>query len=140
MNSPFIVQDYDRLEGSHILQTFSHVPQRNKFTSKKGTIVGCYLHLLDHLFLHCLWLVLIFCRIVLTYIMCIRIMESTCLLKFLCEMKCYKLGNMVIFLLTIISVPFVFATPFSFMLCRISFKHNRRRGRLFIKKGRMMRT
>ena len=46
---------------------------------RKGSIVGYYLCLLDHLFLHCLWLVLIFCRIVLTYIVCIRIMESLCL-------------------------------------------------------------
>ena len=30
--------------------------------------------------------------------------------------------------------------PILLGLCRISFKHNRRRGRLFIKKGRMMRT
>ena len=133
MNFPFVVQDYDRLEGSHInTNIFFHVPQRNKFTSKKGSIVGGYLCLLDHLSLHCLWLVLIFCRIVLTYIVCIRIMEFTCLLKFL--------RNMVTFLLTLISVSFVFATPFSFMLCRISFKHNRRRGWLFVKKGRMMRT
>ena len=131
MNSSFVVQDYDHLEGSHNNTNIFSCSSK-KQVSKKGTIVGCYLCLLDYLFLHCLWLVLIFCRIVLTYIVCIRIIEFTCLLKFL--------GNMVTFLLTLILVLFVFATPFSFMLCRISFKHNRRRGQLFIKKGRMMRT
>ena len=136
MNSPFVVQDYDPLEGSNNNTNIFSCSSKKQVHFQEGK--HCWL--LDHLFLHCLWLVLIFCRIVLTYIMCIWIMESTCLLKFLCEMTCQKLENMVTFLLTIISVPFVFATSFSFMLCRISFKHNRRRGRLFVKKGRMMRT
>jgi hypothetical protein len=35
---------------------------------------------------------------------------------------------------------FGFRNPFVLVLCRIGSKYNRRRGRLFIKKGRMMRT
>jgi hypothetical protein len=35
---------------------------------------------------------------------------------------------------------FVFETPFCLVLCRIGSKYNRRQGRLFVKKGRMMRT
>jgi hypothetical protein len=46
---------------------------------------------------------------------------------------------MVIFLLPIVLICFIFATPFSFVLCRLSFKYNRRRARLFFKRGRMMR-
>jgi hypothetical protein len=48
--------------------------------------------------------------------------------------------NMLTFLLTIILISFVFETPFSLVLCRIGSKYNRRRGRLFVKKGRMIRT
>jgi len=66
--------------------------------------------------------------------------EPTCLLQFLCLMTHQKIGNMVTSLPMVISVPFGFAIPFSFVLCRISLAHNRRRGRLFVKKGRMMRT
>jgi hypothetical protein len=33
-----------------------------------------------------------------------------------------------------------FETPFSIVLCGIGSKYNRRRGRLLVKKGRMMRT
>ena len=49
------------------------------------------------------------------------------------------IGHMVMFHLGV-SVSIILATSFVFVLCRITFKYTRRRGRLFIKKGRMMRT
>jgi hypothetical protein len=62
------------------------------------------------------------------------------MLPILWDMTWYTIGNMVIFLLINILICFIFATPFSFVLCRLSFKYNRSRGRLFFKRGRMMKT
>jgi hypothetical protein len=55
-----------------------------------------------------------------------------------CKMTQQQVGNKVPSLLTIILVCFVFATLF--LLVMRGFEHNRRRGWLFIKKGRMVRT
>jgi uncharacterized membrane protein len=61
-------------------------------------------------------------------------------LNFLSNMTYSLIGNMVTFLVTTILIFFVFETPFSLVLCRIGSKYNRRRGWLFAKKGRVMRT
>ena len=93
------------------------------------------IYIYNHLFLLCLLLVLIFCRMALSNIVCLPIKELTCLLKFLCAVIHFTVGNMVTFLLIIILGPFIFTTPLFFVLCRIGFKHNRYRGRLFVNKG-----
>jgi uncharacterized membrane protein len=136
LNSPFVVQDCDRLEGNHRTTTFPCSSRSfERLISKKGSIISSC-----HLFLHCRFLVLIFCTIVLPNILCRPLTMLTCSLNFLCKMHYSPIGNMVTFLLTIILISFVFETPFSLVLCRIGSKYNRRRGRLFVKKGRMMRT
>ena len=86
MNSPFVVQDYDRLEGSHNNTNIFSCSSKKQVHFQEGD--HCWLLPMSSRpsILHCLWLVLIFYRIALTYIVCIWIMESTCLLKFLCEM------------------------------------------------------
>ena len=139
MNSPFVVQDYDRLEGSHNNTNIFSCSLKKQVHFQEGE--------------HC-WLLPMSAR---PSIPALSLVSSNLLqdsidihrvhsdhgvymlAKIFMRDDMLEIWNMVMFLLTIILVFFVLATPFSFMLCRISFKYNRRRGRLFVKKGRMMR-
>ena len=127
LNSPFVMQTCKTIEGynrnNFVMPCSSNFYLKtHMLNSKKGSI--------------CRLLVLIFCRIVLTQIVCIPANETTYML----EMTCCNSGHVVIFFLTTLSIPILLETSFVFMLCRISFMCNQRRGWLFVKKGRMRRT
>lgn len=81
----------------------------------------------------------------LTYIVCFPIKKFACLLIFFIQKDTLKkthltIGNKVRYLFTIIPVAFVIATSFLFVSCKTNLEHNRHQKRLFVKKGRIMRT
>jgi hypothetical protein len=128
LNSPFAVQDCDRLEGNHHTTTFpcsSRSFVLNKTVDfQEGEHIGSC-----HLFLHRRFLVLIFCTIVLPNILCRPLTMLTCSLNFLGKMTYSPIGNMVTFLLTLILIFFVSETPFSLVLCRNLARKTRRSSR-----------
>jgi hypothetical protein len=139
LNAPFVVQDCDRLEGNHYTTTFPWSSRSFVLNKMVDFQEGGH-----HWFLPSIpalsFLGTNLLQDNVANILCRSLTMLICSLNLLCKMTYSPIGNMVTFLLTIISISFVFETRFSLVLCRFMFKYNRRRGRLSFKRGRMMRT
>jgi len=111
-NSPLLVQNCDQLEDYKTnIAVMPYIPlvllYRHKLKRKKGS--------------KSFLLVLIFCRIVLTKIVCIAIEETNMFV----EQDMMQICTCGYIFFTTLSIPIVLANSFVFMLCRIDFKNNR---------------
>jgi hypothetical protein len=91
LSSPFVLQDCNRLVSNHHTNIFtcsssSFISQEGKHYWWHSMIFGAEFLAINWLFLLCPLLVLIFCRIVITNIMCLSITKSPEMLAILCDM------------------------------------------------------
>jgi hypothetical protein len=139
MSSPFLVQDCDQLEGNHRTNTFT--------CSSRSFVLNKVVDFQEgehHWFLPSIPTLSFLGTNLLqdgVEVQCVPYDHKGCMLAdFFIQDDMLANWKRGFVLLHNYFSSICFRNPVLFVLYRIGFKYNRRRGRLFVKKGRMMRT